>query len=307
MPIKKTKTRRNASSGRPGEHPGRGRGAAKTGSANVIVLGDGTEFPIIYKDRAIIGIDKLPGWMLAPDSWDRTGRNLQLALNSSIQAGDFWARSQQIRFLRFIHRLDADTSGVILFARHPGAVEAYSRLFRERTIEKHYLAIVEGVPSHEHWTCEAPLIADAGLPKRMRVATRRDRPKAGAEPGPDDPRVMEARTDFELLATAGGLSLLLARPATGRTHQIRVHLASAKMIVVGDALYGSRNVGSARPYPLALRAIQLAFQDPFTRRPVRIRAGVDPFLSAFGFALDFDWQSMKMRSRADRTQNGASG
>jgi len=58
-----------------------------------IELADGTLIPILYEDRSVIAIDKPPGWMLAPDSWEHTGRNLQLALNSSLNAGDFWARS----------------------------------------------------------------------------------------------------------------------------------------------------------------------------------------------------------------------
>ena len=81
-------------------------------SPKEIELPDGTVIPILYEDRAVFAIDKPGGWLLAPESWDRTSRNLHLALMSAIHAGDYWARSRQLKFLRFVHRLDADTSGV---------------------------------------------------------------------------------------------------------------------------------------------------------------------------------------------------
>src|SRR5579863_9431459 len=116
--------------------------------------------PILYEDRSVLALDKPGGWMLAPDSWDRTGRNLQLALQSSLNAGDFWARSRNLKYLRFVHRLDAETTGIILFAKSPGALSAYSELFEERRVEKLYLAVIEGVPKQIRWTCNLPLQAD---------------------------------------------------------------------------------------------------------------------------------------------------
>ena len=76
-----------------------------------ITLPNGLVIPVIYEDRSVLVIDKPAGWLLIPDSWDQTGRNLQLAITSSINGGDFWARSRQIRFLRYVHRLDAETTG----------------------------------------------------------------------------------------------------------------------------------------------------------------------------------------------------
>src|SRR5262245_3231862 len=111
-----------------------------------IELPDGTRIPILYEDRSVLAIDKPSGWMLAPDSWEQTGRNLQLALNSSINAGDFWARSRNLKFLRFVHRLDADTSGVLLLAKSSGALRALSELIESRRVEKLYLAVVHGIP-----------------------------------------------------------------------------------------------------------------------------------------------------------------
>src|SRR5512146_1142196 len=98
-------------------------------NASEIELGDGTRIRILYEDRSVLAIDKPPGWMLAPSSWDRTGRNLQRALESGVAARDFWARSRNLRYLRFVHRLDAETSGVLLLAKSVGALKAYQQMF----------------------------------------------------------------------------------------------------------------------------------------------------------------------------------
>jgi 23S rRNA-/tRNA-specific pseudouridylate synthase len=88
----------------------------------------------------------------------------------------------------------------------------------------------------------------------------------------------EAETDFRLVASAPDRFLIEARPFTGRTHQIRVHLAASGCAVVGDELYGQ-----AQKAPMGLRAVKLAYQDPFTRKPIVIRAPVEDFLTAHGF------------------------
>jgi len=228
---------------------------------------DGLRVPILYEDPAVMAIDKPAGWLIAPEDWTHTRRNLQLELRSSIAAGDHWARSRQIRFLRFIHRLDADTSGVLLLARSPGALRAYSRLFQERRITKRYLAIVRGRPSASAWTCLLRLSDDPRQPGRVRV----------------DPRHgQQAETRFRVLATSADRVLVEAQPITGRTHQIRVHLAAARLPVLGDSLYGPPDLQPAdRDRGLALRAIELQFMDPFRHRPVTIAAPSDPFLKSW--------------------------
>ena len=113
--------------------------------------------PILYEDRSVLAIDKPRGWMLVPYSWQKTNWNLQAALVSSIAAGDFWARSRGLKFLKFVHRLDAETTGILLFAKSQGAVESYSELFESRRMEKTYLAVVDGVPKQDEWTCRLKL------------------------------------------------------------------------------------------------------------------------------------------------------
>src|SRR5262249_26895261 len=103
---------------------------------NHIELPTGERIPILYEDRSVVAVDKPRGWMLVPSSWQKTNRNLQMALTSSIAAGDFWARSRNLKFLRFVHRLDADTTGILLLAKSPGAVDAFGDLFEDRRMEK---------------------------------------------------------------------------------------------------------------------------------------------------------------------------
>jgi 23S rRNA pseudouridine1911/1915/1917 synthase len=228
---------------------------------NRIELPTGEAIPILYEDRSVMAIDKPRGWMLVPFSWQKTSRNLQAALTSSIAAGDFWARSRSLRFLRFVHRLDAETTGILLLAKSPGAVEAFGELFESRKMDKVYLAVVRGVPRQNEWTCRLKLAPDPQHRGKIRVDARHGK---------------AAETHFRLLQTANQTALIEARPYTGRTHQIRVHLASGGHPVVGDDLYG--NAGE-----LGLRAVGLEYSDPFTRRRVRIEAPVDDFCRQYGF------------------------
>ncbi|MGA9038954.1 MAG: pseudouridine synthase, partial [Terriglobales bacterium] len=99
---------------------------------NFIELPGCDPIPILFEDRSVLAIDKPRGWMLVPHSWQNTLRNLQTAISSSIAGGDFWARSRGLKFLRYVHRLDAETSGVLLFAKSLGGVESISDLFEDR-------------------------------------------------------------------------------------------------------------------------------------------------------------------------------
>lgn len=228
--------------------------------------------PILYEDRAVIAIDKPAGWMLIPFTWQNTNRNLQAAIVSSIAAGDFWARSRNLKFLRNVHRLDGDTTGVLLFGKSQGAVETYSELFETRKMEKVYLAVVSGTPKEKEWVCRLKLAQDAQEYGRVKV----------------DPRDgKDSETRFVVLQSQNGRSLIEAHPLTGRTHQIRVHLTeSCGLSILGDDLYATgkaRGASGSREFPLALRAVGLTYRDPFQKRAVKIEAPRESFLQAFGF------------------------
>lgn len=225
--------------------------------------------PILFEDRSVTAVDKPARWMLVPFSWQRTPWNLQAAITSAIRAGCFWSRSRNLKCLQFIHRLDAETTGVLLFGKSPGAVETFGDLFESRRMEKRYLAVVEGAPGQNEWSCDAALAPDAQAIGRVKVDPRRGK---------------EAVTGFRLLESRDGKTLLEARPWTGRTHQIRVHLAHSGLPIVGDSLYGGPRQRGDRRFPMGLRAVELAWRDPFRKHPVRVRAPEAGFLAAFGFA-----------------------
>jgi RluA family pseudouridine synthase len=218
--------------------------------------------PILYEDRSILAIDKPAGWMLVPVSWQKTSWNLQAALMSSIHAGHFWARSRNVKYLKYIHRLDAETTGILLFAKSAGALHAFEDMFETRRMEKVYLAVTDREPKEKRWNCQLSLAPDPKNIGRIIV----------------DPEGKPTETEFRVLSGSSGRYLIEARPYTGRTHQIRVHLAQAGCPIVGDELYGE-----AGP-EMALRAVGLAFRDPFTRKPVTIRAPVEEFLKPFGIS-----------------------
>ncbi len=236
---------------------------------------DGQRFPILYEDRSALAIDKATGWMLVPSDWQNTTRNLQAAIESSVAAGDFWARSRGLRFLRYVHRLDAETSGVLLLAKNAGALDALSGLFETRSVVKEYLAVIHGEPQEETWSCRFPLAPDPD--RRGRVLR-------------DDREGKDAETRFRALLVQdapplGLRTLVQAQPLTGRTHQIRVHLAECGHPVLGDPMYGEWRPlrGLPAAFPLGLRAVALSYQDPFTGRAVRITAPEEGFRTAYGF------------------------
>jgi RluA family pseudouridine synthase len=231
---------------------------------NAIELPDCEPITILHEDRSVIAIDKPRGWLLAPDSWQRTSRNLQAAIVSSIAARDYWARSRGLKFLRYVHRLDAETTGVLLLVKSFGAIETFSNLFEGRKMEKTYLAVAIGEPRQTEWICELKLAPDKQRFHKMKVDARHGK---------------EAATHFKILERRGKFCLVEAKPVTGRTHQIRIHLAESGLPVAGDELYGKL----AGELPLGLRAVRLAYADPYTKRRVEIHAPAETFLKEYGF------------------------
>jgi RluA family pseudouridine synthase len=126
---------------------------------------------------------------------------------------------------RVVHRLDRGTSGAMLFPKNRQGAGRLSKLFQDGLVDKLYLALVSGRPGQERWAVDAPI---------GKVASARYGVVEGGK---------AAVTEFRTVATSGDLSLVEARPLTGRTHQIRVHLASVGLPIIGDATYGGQPAG----------------------------------------------------------------
>jgi len=289
------------------------RYSARVAKPNSIELPGIPPIPILYEDRAVMAIDKPRNWMLVPFNWQRTNRNLQAAIVSSIAAGDYWAKSRSLKFLRYVHRLDAETTGILLFAKSQGAVEAYSDLFESRRMEKTYLAVSSEMPKAKEWTCRFALAQDEHKFGRMKVdaivgkasethfkvlqVLNQATPKMMAAPTPRADlasiRANETHAEFkarkleiekklrQLTTTTSPKALIEAHPLTGRTHQIRVHMAESGCPVFADEIYGERPPHTE----MGLRAVRLCFADPFTRKPVDIRATIDKFCREYGFDI----------------------
>ncbi len=167
---------------------------------------------VLFEDAHLLVLDKPAGLAVIP------GRGREASVMGLLRRDA--ARGDP----RVVHRLDAETSGVLLIALGIEAQRALVRQFAGRGVEKTYLAIVRGRPGAERGVIDRPIGVDVQRPDRMRIGGRGSK---------------AAVTEWELLESWAGLSLLRCRPRTGRTHQIRVHLAHAGMPLAVDALYGS--------------------------------------------------------------------
>ena len=209
--------------------------------------------PILHEDTELLIVDKPSGMVVHP-AYKHPNNTLADAVFAR-QA----ARNQPRPWL--LHRLDRDTSGVVVFAKTERARRHLVRQFELRTVEKRYLAVVSGVLNPANDLIDAPLRRDP---------TNRRRTLVAAEGQP-------AQTWYQVLATEGNYSLVLAIPRTGRTHQIRAHLASIGAPVVGDICYDEHHEQSADLAPrVMLHAWQFACTHPLTQLPVRITAPLPP-------------------------------
>ena len=126
---------------------------------------------------------------------------------------------------RVVHRLDRGTSGTMIFPKNRQAAAWLSKQFQDGLVDKLYLVLVSGRPDQENWTVDAPI---------GKVASARYGIVEGGK---------SSQTEFRMVATSGDISLVEARPLTGRTHQIRVHLESVGLPIIGDATYGGQPAG----------------------------------------------------------------
>ena len=176
-------------------------------------------FTLIYADEDMIAVNKAAGLLVAADRWDIGAPRLDLLIQKELPQ-----IAPLCQKLYAVHRIDKDTSGILLYALNAEAHRALNTAFQEREIKKTYRLLIHGRVSEEQFTVDLPLRADGDALHRTVVDKRRGK---------------EAITHFTALETFRQFSLLEARPVTGRTHQIRAHLAAAGYPIVCDSLYGS--------------------------------------------------------------------
>jgi 23S rRNA pseudouridine1911/1915/1917 synthase len=210
---------------------------------------------IAWQDDHLAVVDKPAGLVVHPGAGRRAGTLVD-------DLAGFLAGGEADR-PGIVHRLDRDTSGLLVVARSEEAYRRLSALVRRRALERTYLALVRGRPSSRAGRIEAAIGRDRTDPTRFSLDT-------------DTPR--DAVTDFEVIEVHGEHALLRVRLETGRTHQIRVHLAAISLPVVGDPVYGVKEPALGRQF---LHAARLAFPHPFTDERIDVESALPPDLAAY--------------------------
>jgi 23S rRNA-/tRNA-specific pseudouridylate synthase len=238
--------------------------------------------PVIYEDDTLIAFDKPSGMLVAPDRWDKKRENLMGLIHDKMGHG-----------VANVHRLDADTSGILLCTKEKAALDFVSGQFQSKTVKKTYHALCVGLPeaklfvlsenprdaqppaplADDEFFVDRDLVDDEENPGRMRTVRKHGK---------------SSQTVFKVLERFPGFTFVECRPVTGRTHQLRVHLQYSGLPILNDPFYGDGVTelklsqlkrgykGRADEKPLitrlALHASRLVVKHPVTREPVTIEA-----------------------------------
>jgi 23S rRNA pseudouridine955/2504/2580 synthase len=223
------------------------------------------DLPLLYEDEGLIAANKPAGLAVHGGSGISYGVIEQLRV----------ARPQA-KFLELVHRLDRDTSGLLLLAKKRAVLTAMHELMRAGQVDKRYLVLVQG-----RWP--------AGK-QHVKLKLQRYVTGAGERRVSVDDEGREAHTVFELVRACGACSLLQAQLKTGRTHQIRVHLAHLGFPIVGDDKYGdfelNKRLAKRGLKRMFLHAWKLAFVHPASGEPLRLEAPLPPDLENFMLVLE---------------------
>jgi 23S rRNA pseudouridine1911/1915/1917 synthase len=204
---------------------------------------------VAYEDEHLLVVDKPAGLVVHPSAGHGSGTLVHGLLGHAIAGGDEPQRPG------IVHRLDRDTSGLLVVARSEEAHRRLQRLLRDRKIEREYLALVSGRPRSREGRIEAPVGRDRTDPTQISLDTATPR---------------EAVTNFQLVELLPRHALLRVSLETGRTHQIRVHLAAIDLPVSGDPVYGlAGDLGLERQF---LHAARLAFDHPLADMRVEVES-----------------------------------
>lgn len=201
-----------------------------------------TSYSIVYKDEDLIIVNKAAGLLVASDRWDADAKRLDKILSE-----DLFGKDNIENKLFAVHRIDKDTSGLIMYALNANSHKLLNEQFQNQKIEKTYHAIVSGTPLQDEFFSEAKLKADGDNLHRTTI---------------DEKRGKQSSTKFKILKKFGRFTLIEAKPISGRTHQIRIHLKHLGYSILCDSLYGSRE-------PIFLSNIKRSWRgDKFEERPI---------------------------------------
>lgn len=227
---------------------------------------------ILYEDEDVIVVNKPAGMTVHAGAGNSRGT----LVNALLGRGQALAESGGLLRPGIVHRLDKDTSGVMVVAKNDAAHAKLSEDFRQRRVKKTYLALVQGVFKESSGRIELAIGRDPK--RRVRMAARR---------AAEISRAREARTDWRVLARIDNTTLVEVQLHTGRTHQIRVHFSALKHPIVGDALYGGAAQLRVSKVTLPsmgrnfLHAAKLGFTQPRTGVWIETRAPLPPELREY--------------------------
>jgi RluA family pseudouridine synthase len=231
------------------------------------------EVPVLFEDEHLFALDKPSGLQLTPDADQPERPSLLALLHAAIAAGKPWAKERDLAYLNQAHRLDFETSGVLLLAKTKPAFVALADLFGVEKPARKYLTLAWGNPPAKNFAVDAKL-----APHPIRAGHMRVDPDNGKR----------AHTDFEVLEQFSDWCLLRCSPVTERVHQVRIHLKHAGFPIVGDELYGGKKLWLSRikkdfrlkegreERPLfarsALHLEELVFPHPVTHEALTIKS-----------------------------------
>ena len=189
------------------------------------------EIPVLFEDEHLLALDKPASLLTSPDRYDAARPNLMKLLHAGIEQQKPWARERHLTYLSNAHRLDFETSGIILLAKNKPALVTLANLFGSERPLKKYTALAWGNPPEKDFVVDAKL-----APHPIKIGEMRVDPKNGKK----------SKTQFEVVEQYSDWCLLRCSPLTGRTHQIRIHLKHAGFPIVGDQLYGGKQLWLSR-------------------------------------------------------------
>jgi RluA family pseudouridine synthase len=224
-------------------------------------------FTIIYEDAHLIAVNKISGISVGGDRWDESKERLDRLTAEVVKPP---AEGGPAPAVFVVHRIDRDTSGLVVFAKDAATHRSLSLAFEGREVHKRYIAVVHGRPAWQETACDLPLIPN-GNKQHLTII--------------DKYRGKNSLTRFRLLGSAGNFSVLEALPETGRTHQIRVHAAALGFPIVCDVLYGTDK-------PVLLSAIKKNWRgDPLEEKPLLARLGLHAMELSFKNNGDFSFHA----------------